>query len=142
MNAQIRVYFGCALSGATHEYKATMRQLAAMLRLLEKIQLLDFFSHKFDRTPEKGEIYEIDILEGVEKADVMFAEISSPSTGLGFELGRASMRGIPIYMFMKKGVKVSNLITDFAAFYSGALLIEYESYPDFEEQIRKITSQW
>ncbi len=42
------------------------------------------------------------------KADLLIAEVSRPSTGLGIELGWAEVYKIPIVCIYKKGLKISN----------------------------------
>ena len=59
----------------------------------------------------------------VTTAQLVIAEISYPSTGLGIELGWADMHGIPILALCKAGVKHSHsvpVVTDRIEFYDSA----------------------
>ena len=65
--------------------------------------------------------------------DVVIAEVSEPSTGLGIELGWASDYAVPIYCFYKKGSKPSgslSAVTD--------TILEYEEYSDLRDRIMEI----
>lgn len=48
--------------------------------------------------------------ETLQKVDVFFAEVSSPSIGLGIELGYADMYGKKIICFSKKGAKITSAL--------------------------------
>ena len=57
--------------------------------------------------------------------DLVLAEVSFPSTGVGIELGWANEKGVPIICIYKKGIKVSSslkAVTD--------QFIEYDSVKD------------
>jgi len=49
-----------------------------------------------------------DSKEFLKSCDLMIAEVSVPSTGLGIEIGWATMYGLPIFCVYKKGSKISN----------------------------------
>jgi hypothetical protein len=85
--------------------------------------------HNFHLPQEKAE-------EGVTKeliknADLVFAEVSYPSTGQGIELGWANILETPIVCFHQAGKKPSNSLK-----YVTKNLIEYSSGEDL---IQKLT---
>ncbi|HBU27646.1 TPA: hypothetical protein DEB00_00840 [Candidatus Uhrbacteria bacterium] len=68
----------------------------------------------------------------VEKADVMIAEVSFPSTGLGIELGWADAYNVPIIAIYKKSEKPSGsvqAVTD--------RLIAYETNEELIQEMQK-----
>ena len=63
--------------------------------------------------------------------DLVIAEVSLPSIGMGIELGWANMKNIPIICFYKKGSQVSGslkAVTD--------KIIEYENEKDFISKLK------
>jgi hypothetical protein len=85
---KVRVYIGCALTHASDEYKNQIHQFKKKLREVEWIEVLDFWS-KEGVVPDPYDIYCTDIHDCVGTADAIVAELSNPSTGLGWELGVA-----------------------------------------------------
>lgn len=65
--------------------------------------------------------------------DLVIAECSEPSTGVGIELGWLFDDGKPIYCFYKKGTKPSKAIQPIAN-----RIIEYENSLDFINKIEEI----
>lgn len=63
--------------------------------------------------------------------DLVVAEISSPATGQGIELGWASVFGIPIYSYYKKGADVSGSAL--------AVSTKKSEYSTIEELIAQLT---
>jgi len=62
-----------------------------------------------ERGLDDEEIYERDIA-ALERSDVLLAEVSSPSTGVGFEVAHALCRGIPVVCVHERGVRLSAMI--------------------------------
>lgn len=65
--------------------------------------------------------------------DVVLAEISSPATGQGIELGWAHLLGIPIYCAYKKGSDVSG-----SAVMIASRTIEYQDSVDLLTQLESL----
>lgn len=68
--------------------------------------------------------------EELETVDYMVAEVSHPSTGLGIELGWASLQGVPIIAIYKSGSKLSNSVKSIAE-----TVIEYSSPQDMVKKL-------
>ncbi|MBI2410407.1 MAG: hypothetical protein HYV32_00730 [Candidatus Kerfeldbacteria bacterium] len=62
--------------------------------------------------------------------DLMIAEVSWPSTGLGIELGWADMYRIPIVCIYRKGSKVSGALTAVSQYF-----LEYENPSDIPQVV-------
>jgi nucleoside 2-deoxyribosyltransferase len=70
--------------------------------------------------------------EKLKECDLMLAEVSFPSTGLGIELGWANLYGVPIVCVYKKGNKPSSSLTAVTnAFF------EYEDAQDMVLRVEK-----
>ncbi|MBO7718359.1 hypothetical protein J6S37_02600 [Candidatus Saccharibacteria bacterium] len=71
--------------------------------------------------------------EDYSKVDIVIAECSKPSTGVGIELGWFYDDGKPIYCFIKSGLKLSN-----AALSIAKEVIEYKDGEDFVNKVKAI----
>lgn len=69
--------------------------------------------------------------EFMKACNLIFAEVSYPSTGQGIELGWANMVNVPIVCFYKKGMKYSGAIK--------AVCNDFLEYEDEKDLIKKIT---
>lgn len=86
MKKIVRIYVGCALTHASEDFKRCIEILKSELRFLKDVEVLEFLG-LVNGTPV--DVYEHDIHNCVEKADLFIAECSYPSIGLGWELGTA-----------------------------------------------------
>ncbi len=62
----------------------------------------------------------------LDRAEVLVAEVTKPSLGVGYEIGVAEARGIPILLLHKKGILVSPMVKGNTKFIS-------KEYKDVEE---------
>lgn len=111
MNRAVKVYVGCALTHAPKRYKKQIAIFKNLLRNVPWIQVLDFVTaNSLSEVPDPLHIYTHDIHDCVGKADVIIAELSYPSTGLGWELGTSvEKHGIRTMMYIKKKILLSSL---------------------------------
>ena len=125
----IIIYVSCALTHAPQEYKDDIEAFKGELRKVPGVTVLDFCppapGEKQTKLSPK-EVYQKDINEGVAVADLIIAEVSLPSTGLGLELGKAiGEYKIPTLLFAKKGAVVSKLILGIPTHVTTAPFAEY-----------------
>ncbi len=66
------------------------------------------------------------------ECDLVLAEVSYPSTGLGIELGWAEMLGIPVVCIYKTGSKISNALTKVSKTF-----LEYGDEQELQKAIEK-----
>lgn len=99
-----KIYVACALTHAPEEFREGIEQLKGWLR--KDHDILDFMGVK-NGTPE--EIFTHD-LGCVRRCDLVVADCTHPSIGLGMELGVAIERDKPILVVAKNGAKVSNIV--------------------------------
>lgn len=73
--------------------------------------------------------------EGYKNVDLVIAECSQPSTGMGIELGWFFDDDKPIFCFYKNGMKPSSALEAVAK-----EIIEYSDSEDFVKKVRKTIS--
>jgi len=92
----MRIYFSGSIRGASAD-RETYRMIVEHLKgygavLTEHVPGAD----EFDESElDDREIYKQD-LEWLRSADVLVAEVTSPSLGVGYEIGKAEEHGIPV----------------------------------------------
>lgn len=82
--------------------------------------------------PHSKEYEKIDTKQIIMEADILVAEVSSPGTGIGLELGRAECNNVPIICFIKKGIKCNSSVS------RNFKVIEYENVSDMVEKLEGI----
>ncbi len=70
------------------------------------------------------------------KLDMMIAEVSSASTGMGIELGWAYDAGVPIYAFCQEDAKMSG-----AVYTVTDNVIKYMDSDDFVRKVREVVGK-
>jgi hypothetical protein len=111
---KVNVYVGCGLTHAPQEYKNEIAALKDQLRKVDWITVLDFVTpHTLSTEWEKMDsrhIYHNDIHDCVGVAEAIIAELSYPSTGLGWELGTSvEKHKIRTMMCARDDAKISHL---------------------------------
>ncbi|MBI4163505.1 MAG: hypothetical protein HY512_01465 [Candidatus Aenigmarchaeota archaeon] len=69
----------------------------------------------------------------LDKSDILLAEVSKPSHGVGMEIMYAHQKGKKIIFVKKKGTRVSSM-----AIMHAHEIIEYENQDDLEKKLLKI----
>ena len=94
---------------------------------LSKIDNIDFiFPHESSDKPFNSK-------EALKEVDLMFAEVSFPSTGLGIELGWANLYGKHILAFYKQEEEISGSVK-----YIATQLVAYSSPEDLISKLQTI----
>lgn len=109
--SKLKLYFGCALTHTSVEYRQFIQDLRQSLKA--DFDVLEFLSDPLDMQLNDmsiiHQIYEHDV-NCVKSCDIMIAECSYASTGLGFELGLAIERDKPVLAIAGKDVYVTRLV--------------------------------
>ncbi len=114
----MKIYIG---HSGSFNYKGELYKPLMESLLSTKYELV--FPHKTSSEP-------INSKESIKSCDLMVAEVSYPSTGLGIEIGWANNHDIPVIYIYKKGSTVSNALKIISTFF-----IEYS---DEEELVAKL----
>jgi nucleoside 2-deoxyribosyltransferase len=100
----MKIYLANSLSHASEEYKWEMVKLRSELKknyeVLEYLGLIN---------GDAAEVFEHDI-DCIKNCDLLLAEISYPSTGLGFEIATALNLGKKVLAIAKQDAKVTRMI--------------------------------
>ncbi len=78
------------------------------------------------------DIFKRDI-EALEKSQVLLADVSKPSLGVGYEIAHAINKNIKVYAFYKKGTNISCMIKG----NKNITLIEYETQEDLINKLNE-----
>lgn len=86
------------------------------------------------------QVYERDIHEFLPQADIIIAEVSGPSFGVGFEVGYAIAKGEkPVYLFYERQLANEDRISNLArgCTEKQCTIIEYTSNEEITQALRK-----
>lgn len=124
-----KIYIGCCLTHASDEFKLEVAELKKLLR--PKYEIMEFLGVA-DGEPE--DVYRHDIGQ-VKTCDLLLAECSQPSTGLGFEIATALHYKKPVLAVAKTEAKVSRLILGITSTLFS--FIRYNSLEEIADGIEK-----
>lgn len=125
----MKIYFGGAIRGGRGD-TPTYQEFIAFLKQFGEVLTEHVGSERLSSQGEKltdQEIHDRD-MKWIEKADVLIAEVSTPSLGVGYEVGRAIEMGKKILCLhrSREGEKLSGMI-------NGCAHITTKKYQDLEE---------
>ena len=109
----MNIYFACSITGG-REFENTYQEIVAALTKdghqipTSHLVQSDVMENERELTPQ--EVYERDV-DWVKNCDVLIAEVSTPSHGVGYEIGFALNIGKPVLCMHQKDHKVSKMIT-------------------------------
>jgi 2'-deoxynucleoside 5'-phosphate N-hydrolase len=123
------IYFCGAISGGRSELSAYQHIVG---RLLSKGHTVpthhvanpDVLQEERALTPRQ--VYERDVA-WIRESDLLIAEISTPSLGVGYEIGCGLQQGLPVLCLYRSGLEVSKMITG-----NTAANLQVRTYEDFE----------
>ncbi len=95
---------------------------------------ISVFAPQFLGPAEPVEIYSRDV-DYVRKSDVLIAEVSNPSLGVGMEIMLAILLRIPILLFRSKD---ANRLSKMVVGADGKALFEYDDVADAEQFLNEI----
>lgn len=107
------IYFACSISGGRKDERAYQY----LVKVLEELGIEVPTAHIAETGIEiiDGEENPLDIYQRdvnwIEESDLLVAEVSTPSHGVGYEIGYALTLGKPVLCLYKQEVVVSKMIT-------------------------------
>ena len=109
----MKIYFACSISGGRKDEKAYQH----LVRVIEEMGIEVPTAHIaetgieiIDGEEKPREIYQRDV-DWIEESDLLVAEVSTPSHGVGYEIGYALFLGKPVLCLYNQDVVVSKMIT-------------------------------
>lgn len=109
----MKIYFSGSISGG-REHEAIYQHLVARLQTqghtVLSAHVADPVAIEREKDASPREVFERDVA-WVEACDVMIAEVSTPSLGVGYEYGLAVQLGKPVLCVYRSGLRLSKMIT-------------------------------
>lgn len=109
----MNIYFACSITGG-REFEASYQQIVAALSAdgheIPTSHLTQSEVLQNERNLTAQNVYQRDV-NWINNCDVLIAEVSVPSHGVGYEIGLALHIGKPVLCLYQKERKVSKMIT-------------------------------
>ena len=109
----MNIYFACSITGG-RELEAVYQQMVTALEadghIIPTSHLAQAEAMQGERALTPQNVYERDV-NWIRACDVMIAEVSVPSHGVGYEIGFALNLRKPVLCIYEKGRRVSKMIT-------------------------------
>ena len=109
----MKIYFACSITGGREfesVYQAIVHALAENGHSVLTAHLVESDVMEVEAALSPGDVYTRDI-NWVHECDVLIAEVSVPSHGVGYEVGYALGIGKPVLVLHREGRKVSKMIS-------------------------------
>jgi len=109
----MNIYFSCSVTGGRKDqevYRAIVDHLHTSGHVVPTAELAEEDVLKIEAVINPRTVYERDV-EWVEQCDVVIAEVSTPSHGVGYEVALALLLGKPVLCCYKSGHSVSKMLT-------------------------------
>ena len=112
-NRAMNIYFSCSLTGGRQDesvYMTIVDHLLAIGHDVPTAHLAHPEVMDLEMVVDAREVYERD-MAWIEGCDVLIAEVSTPSHGVGYEIAVALKDGKPVLCCYREGATVSKMIT-------------------------------
>lgn len=109
----LKIYFACSISGGRQDESIYQKLVQVMLSMgieVPTAHIAETGIEEIDALEEPGDIYQRDV-DWIDDSDLLVAEVSTPSHGVGFEIGYALNQSMPVLCLYNKAVVVSKMIT-------------------------------
>jgi len=109
----MNVYFACSITGGRQlesVYQAIVRALTEDDHEVPTAHLAESSVMALEAVIDPKEVYSRDIT-WIRASDALIAEASTPSHGVGYEIGFALEMGKPVLTLYQEGYKISKMIT-------------------------------
>lgn len=109
----MKVYFSCSITGGRNEEKVYQAMVAAMLAAGHEVPTAHLSAAEvieLEKIAEPVEIYTRD-MRWLEECDVVVAEVSTPSHGVGYEVAVGLSLQKPVLCCYQRGKRISKIIT-------------------------------
>ena len=133
----MKIYFACSITGGREyekNYQAITRYLLDQGYEVPTAHLADPNILDLERVVVPGEIYARDV-DWIQASDILIAEVSVPSHGVGYEIGYALNLGKPVLCLYQAGRAVSKMITG-----NPDPLLSVKNYEDIAQALAEISA--
>ena len=132
----MKIYFACSISGGRKDeiaYQYMVQVLIGMGIDVPTAHIAETGIEEVDAWEESRDIYERDV-NWIRESDLLVAEVSTPSHGVGYEIGYALDLNKPVLCLYQKGVVVSKMISGNP--HPLLTMMEYQDMTHAEEILR------
>jgi len=133
----MKIYFACSISGGRNDEKAYQYLVGVMVGMgidIPTAHIAETGVEELDASEKPEDIYDRDV-SWIRESDVLVAEVSTPSHGVGYEIGYALDLEKPVLCLYRKGVVVSKMITGNP--HRLLTVLEYEDMEEAEGNLRE-----
>jgi nucleoside 2-deoxyribosyltransferase len=137
----MNIYFACSITGGRDfesVYQAIVNALTEDSHMVPTAHLAESGVMALEAVIDPLEVYARDVT-WIRDCDVLIAEVSMPSHGVGYEIGFSLGLGKPVLALYKEGRKVSKMISGNPD--SNLMVVSYQSPEDAIDKIRKFLSE-
>jgi len=109
----MKVYFACSISGGRKDEKAYQYLVGVMVGMgidVPTAHIAETGIEEIDDQKAPLEIYQRDV-NWIQDSDILVAEVSTPSHGVGYEIGYALSLDMPVLCLYKEGIVVTKMIS-------------------------------
>lgn len=133
----MKVYFACSISGGRQDEAVYQHLVDFLLRLNIEVptaHIAETGIEEIDAREASRDIYQRDV-DWIRESDLLVAEVSTPSHGVGYEIGYALDLAKPVLCLYQKRVVVSKMITGNP--HPLLTVKAYDDLPDAEEFLKR-----
>jgi 2'-deoxynucleoside 5'-phosphate N-hydrolase len=109
----MNIYFSCSITGGRADEQVYQLLVAEMLANGHQVPTAHLSSSnimELEKVVKPAEIFSRD-MKWLENCDVVVAEVSTPSHGVGYEIATAISMGKPVFCLYRHGRRVSMILT-------------------------------
>lgn len=109
----MKIYFACSITGGREDediYQALVKSMLDAGHDVPTAHIAMSGAEERDDRDSPAEIYRRDV-DWIAESDLLVAEVSTPSHGVGYEIGYALHLGKPVLCLYHREKKVSKMIT-------------------------------
>jgi nucleoside 2-deoxyribosyltransferase len=136
----MKIYFACSISGGRQDegvYQKMVQVLLSMGMDVPSAHISETGIEQIDGLEEASDIYQRDV-NWIEESDLLIAEVSTPSHGVGYEIAYALNLSKPVFCLYNQGEVVSKMITGNS--HSLLTVSSYQDWPDAENKLKEYIS--
>lgn len=108
----MKIYFACSITGGRQDediYQVFVKEMEKMGCEVPTAHIAETGIEEIDAAEAPGDIYNRDV-SWIEESDLLVAEVTTPSHGVGYEIGFALNLGIPVICFYRADANISKMI--------------------------------
>jgi nucleoside 2-deoxyribosyltransferase len=132
----MKIYFACSISGGRQDEKIYQKIVQTLLSLdieVPTAHIAETGIEKIDAHENSQDIYQRDV-DWIRESDLLVAEVSTPSHGVGYEIGFALSLEKPVLCLHNQDAVVSKMITGNP--HPLLKITSYQDWPDADRALR------